>query len=805
MPGWGTGGRIKDGTDTVLTLDKEVQFTAGDTYRVLVHQNKRMIYTSTVTSQTSNLLTISTLIPDDVNVTHLIFNSVEYNITSIIRSPGSTDLVISTAGGTPTLSGQQVQLWNTDVIDDVTVVNPGNVKTDQITLTSALPSGAPAKYSNYMFGQVQFTKKPFRIKSIGMESNGFSQITAIEYVPEVYSDDPNAQAHNYSSLVDSYHVQSLVAEVDAVPNIDGTFQYNVTASWLEPLKGLYTGAEVQVSVNGSQLNKVADVTGLSYTMQGNLADIIIFKVIANSSNSDVKISAATAPTVTIEVAIPGNIPLGPTGWTGSAGYDTIALTGDASPNANFRSFIIYGTSDHDDVNFVELDRISATRYVRIVPRFDPITRYAVSEIDSFGNESPRTPWISVVPTYDLDDLFADLDVQAQAAFDRFSSAFDESFDRLAELDIQARVTDALETARVEGVVDEVKTELTSAVDGVSANLTNNYYTIASVDSALAASELTLNASIDGVQADLTNNYYTIASVDSAISASELALNSSIDGIQADLTNNYYTLAQTDAAISASELTLNSSIDDVSANLTNNYYTAASTNSAISSAVSTLSSTVGSNTASISTATSTIDGIEAVHGVKINNNGAVSGFGLISSLVDGAVTSDFIIDADSFRVGKSNSLGTYTSPFQVIGSTTYIKKAFIKDADIGTLKIEGDAVTVASSTTLTDALVGGANQLVHSGSLYFDYPGYIIVLWSGAHQYYTDPPYTHDFQLYVNGSLVQSRGGTAVEDYPMLSYGQAVGAGTTAVNVYWSAQGSSLGLSNRTLSLSGGKR
>jgi len=624
-----------------------------------------------------------------------------------------------------------------------------------------------------MFGQVQFTKKPFRIKSIGMESNGFSQITAIEYVPEVYSDDPNAQAHNYSSLVDSYHVQGLVAEVDAVPNIDGTFQYNVTASWLEPLKGLYTGAEVQVSVNGSQLNKVADVTGLSYTMQGNLADIIIFKVIANSSNSDVKISAATAPTVTIEVAIPGNIPLGPTGWTGSAGYDTIALTGDASPNANFKAFIIYGTSDHDDVNFVELDRISATRYVRIVPRFDPITRYAVSEIDSFGNESPRTPWISVVPTYDLDDLFADLDVQAQAAFDRFSSAFDESFDRLAELDIQARVTDALETARVEGVVDETKTELTAAVDGVSANLTNNYYTAATVDSAIAASELTLNSSIDGVSANLTNNYYTLTQTNLAIAASELTLNASIDGVQADLTNNYYTSTSTDDAISA--------------------------------AVSTFSTTVGANTTAISATTSSINGVKAVHGVKINNNGAVSGFGLISELVDGAVTSDFIIDADAFRVGKSNSLGTYTSPFQVIGSTTYIKKAVIQNADIDTLKIAGDAVTVASSTTLNNALIGGANQLVHSGSLYFDYPGYIIVLWSGAHGYYAGAPYTHDFQLYVNGSLVQSRGGTAVEDYPMLSYGQAVGAGTVAVNVYWSAQGSSLELSNRTLSLSGGKR
>ena len=82
------------------------------------------------------------------------------------------------------------------------------------------------------------------------------------------------------------------------------------------------------------------------------------------------------------------------------------------------------------------------------------------------------------------------------------------------------------------------------------------------------------SNINGVSATLTNNYYTSAKTDQAISAAKNTLQSNINGVSANLANNYYTSAKTDQAISAAKNTLQSNINGVSANLANNYYTSA---------------------------------------------------------------------------------------------------------------------------------------------------------------------------------------------------------------------------------------
>lgn len=77
---------------------------------------------------------------------------------------------------------------------------------------------------------------------------------------------------------------------------------------------------------------------------------------------------------------------------------------------------------------------------------------------------------------------------------------------------------------------------------------------------------------------------------------------------------------------------------------------ANADSALSSSVSTLQTTVNGNTAAISTNTSSINGIRSIYSVKMDINGNVSGFGLMSTLVDGgAVTSDFFVNANRFAV------------------------------------------------------------------------------------------------------------------------------------------------------------
>lgn len=153
-------------------------------------------------------------------------------------------------------------------------------------------------------------------------------------------------------------------------------------------------------------------------------------------------------------------------------------------------------------------------------------------------------------------------------------------------------------------------------------------------------------------------------------------------------------------------------------LTTRVTTAEGTISSEATKLSNLTTTVGNHTTSIATQTSTIDGIQAKHTVKINNNGFVTGYGLISTANNGAVVSAFKVDADAFAVGKSGSgilPFVVTTAGQTISGITYpaagtwINSAYIANATIGTAHIAELAVKSAQIDNLavTTAKIGDA--------------------------------------------------------------------------------------------------
>ena len=136
-------------------------------------------------------------------------------------------------------------------------------------------------------------------------------------------------------------------------------------------------------------------------------------------------------------------------------------------------------------------------------------------------------------------------------------------------------------------------------------------------------------------------------------------------------------------------------------------------SAVSQDVTTLNTTVGSNSSSITTQASSINGLEAKYVVKTDVNGAVAGFGLASTDNGaGNITSEFIINADRFAImrGGSNTAAA-TVPFSVQASPTtlngepvaagvYMADAFIKNGSIASAKINelnGNKITAFSIT------------------------------------------------------------------------------------------------------------
>ena len=176
----------------------------------------------------------------------------------------------------------------------------------------------------------------------------------------------------------------------------------------------------------------------------------------------------------------------------------------------------------------------------------------------------------------------------------------------------------------------------------------------------------------------------------------------------------------------------------SAYINANYRTESDTDTAISTAIGAYSTTVGGNTLTIEDQHQSIDGIEGKYSVKIDNNGNVAGFGLISTANTGVPTtgtgSAFIIAADRFAISADyntsetalNSVDKY--PFKVFTTNTtvngetippgvYIKDAYIHDAQITDAKIQDATITSAKIVGLeAGKITSGDIQITNANDI-----------------------------------------------------------------------------------------
>lgn len=128
----------------------------------------------------------------------------------------------------------------------------------------------------------------------------------------------------------------------------------------------------------------------------------------------------------------------------------------------------------------------------------------------------------------------------------------------------------------------------------------------------------------------------------------------------------------------------------------------------------LVSQVGANTTAILTAQSAVDGVNAKYTVKIDTNGYVSGYGLISTAVNGTVISGFSIRADSFSI---------TNP-AVPGATGQNK---ITPFSVLTTPINGNGVSLPAGVYMDSAFITklNADQINTNGLTIRDNVGTII--------------------------------------------------------------------------------
>lgn len=403
---------------------------------------------------------------------------------------------------------------------------------------------------------------------------------------------------------------------------------------------------------------------------------------------------------------------------GVVGFDPISADiQDAAGTARRPGFLMQWDSDVDDIAGIMFEvRVSATGVVVSASEtrdFEagelPVEGGLVAAtgyearakyIPASSRRVAWTSWISV-STNDVrlgsddfgDDLWGELDSRAEDRISDVYSEMDFALDAAAELDIESRVGSVVEAARLEGVAEEIRTELTAQVAGLTATLTQDYVTAVSQVAALAQLNTSLTASIDSVSSALTQSLTTLADESGATSVALSSLTSSYDAFTASANQQLVTLASETAALA--------------------------------SATSQVETSLNGLTSSVSVVQSSVSGVMGLWGVRVNNNGVISGMALTSDLVGGEPVTAVVFDVDEFIIARSNGSAA-TAPFTVQNGVVHLNEAVIGSASIGsahikslavdTLHIAGEAVETGqlgnqAATAAYSAVGGGGNKQI----------------------------------------------------------------------------------------------
>lgn len=353
-------------------------------------------------------------------------------------------------------------------------------------------------------------------------------------------------------------------------------------------------------------------------------------------------------------------------------------------------------------------------------------------------------WVSIPFT----EISPPIALDVQAIIDQANNAIDDGLqariDALAA-SITATVLDTQQT-QIDGLASEITT-LGTTVSGHTSAIQTESTARANADSALASQVTSLVAQVDTNHQAFVNFQAAVVADPDGVAAQYLQnLQAEVAANTAAIQTEATTRASADSATATQLNTLVSSVNAAQAAVQQEVTARTSADSAISSSVTNLASRVGtaegaiqtlqtvtsglnSNTVSnITTLTSTVNGLSttvqdvatAVNGIAgkrtlaINANGQITGLELLGG---GTTGSQIKFQASSF-IFYDPSTGVETVPFAITGGKAYLNATtVIKDADIGTLKIAGNAVTQAVSVQgagQTD--VGSSSITVLTGTI-----------------------------------------------------------------------------------------
>nr|WP_314658816.1 DUF1983 domain-containing protein [uncultured Pseudomonas sp.] len=280
--------------------------------------------------------------------------------------------------------------------------------------------------------------------------------------------------------------------------------------------------------------------------------------------------------------------------------------------------------------------------------------------------------------------------------------------------------------------------------------------------------------------------------------------------------------------------LYTSVGNANAAIQNEATARANADSTLSQQIQTTQSSLGDTNASvqqISTAQTGLNNrVNAQFSIKVavTQSGvyALGGIGVGIQNQNGVLQSVVAVLADRFAVINATGDG-FVSPFAVQGGQVFMNDAFIRDAsitnakianaaitsakigvaEVDTLRIRGNAVTVPVAATSAGNVVGGGvgqwRDLIAVG-VQMDEAGYITAQYS-CYQGFGSGIRKYQFRMEINGLVIAEGGGEWADGFPNLMGSIGVGVGYFVITVKWWGENSGVNVQNHTLYAMGTKR
>lgn len=315
----------------------------------------------------------------------------------------------------------------------------------------------------------------------------------------------------------------------------------------------------------------------------------------------------------------------------------------------------------------EVGRTPATSLQRVEPDSDVLVWYHVQAVDVAGNTSDwgsrsvmLLPYFEQIP-------------ELGQYIERVDTLAIQFRDELAALGLNG-------VLRSEAAVSEARKQTKRQVNILEAKVDNNYALyveqvelLVTADEAMASQISLLSVGLDEARADILEEKTVRATADTALASSITTVVARVDDIEAAYVNQIEVEATVNSAVAQNNEYLTASVGPIG--------TLAATVSSQGTTIATLDGNLAAQSL-IKTEIVGSTGKRAMAGIRI---------GVSSSNGGTDVQSEVVVLASSFRVANDLGGTGLFAPFKVEDGVTYIDVARIRDADIGTLKVAGNAI------------------------------------------------------------------------------------------------------------------